>query len=618
MATAGWLAVLGLLPLFGGAAAGETPRLVFAHLTDCQFGVTEYDADLARYRRAVALVNELAGPEDLRFMIMTGDMADVPGDQVNQDFLDASAALLIPWHVVPGNHDFPDAKPETLERYRRYFGPDYYEVDYGAYRLLVVNTNLWKKKRDRTAGQDAWFRAALARARDEGAIILVAGHHPLFLKTPNEPEQYHNLPGARRMELLALFKEYGVAAYLGGHAHARIDHFLEGTRFLHAETTSYNADRRPHGFRMVVLDGRAATDYFIPLDNEDIAGLLRLQRAFVDATPVSGLEIAWLPREERVCRLEGKAFDLSWPFYDRFASATAKAGSDGYLFTVTNTDAAQPVYFTIRLPDDVAPDRAFFLFDPIRKELHTRPDGDADGAPADRWRKADLAKFISVCPAARETLLRVSVDEPEHCTRVPAIVSVPPYPDAVLEARAVDVAPKVDGDLSDPAWREATAHAFVDIRGNELAEPATVRMVADRDRTTLYLAFTVPDAEIVTRTTERDGPVWEDDSVEIYLASSDQRNFFQIVVNAAGVVFDKDALSGAEWTADMVHACRRDEAAGVWFLEVALPLGPFGLTGALEGNFCRTDQPGGRLSNLSPTGGNFHQRASFRPIDLID
>ncbi|MEA4862816.1 MAG: metallophosphoesterase [Victivallaceae bacterium] len=248
----------------GGCAS---PELNFVHMADSQFGFYDYEAELGRYREAVGMINADVGGYHPAFMLMCGDMVNIPTAAHNADFLAASKPLDIPYYVVPGNHDL-NANPETVKLYHDSFGPDYYTFDSGAYRFIVVNTNLWKYPQARTGAMDEWLVKAFEQAESDGKIIMVAGHSPLFLKTADEPEdKYYNLSPERRKWVLDLFRKYGVIAYFGGHSHTRIDNTWEGIRFLHSENVCTNFDNRPFGYRIVMVRGREVSDCFVPLDS---------------------------------------------------------------------------------------------------------------------------------------------------------------------------------------------------------------------------------------------------------------------------------------------------------------------------------------------------------------
>jgi len=184
--------------------------------------VTGHEWDAGQYIRAVAAVNALR-PDVVLF---GGDMIDDPnrGDQLD-DFLRLSAAIDrdIPVHWAPGNHDAaPDTvvpTRESLAAYREVFGPDYYTVEVGPVRLVVLNTVVidhpelvpdeWQAQRD--------FLEEVLVPGDRETIVV--GHHPLFVDRPDEPDTYWNLPGERRGPLLGQIHRAGVRLVLAGHWH---------------------------------------------------------------------------------------------------------------------------------------------------------------------------------------------------------------------------------------------------------------------------------------------------------------------------------------------------------------------------------------------------------------
>jgi serine/threonine-protein phosphatase CPPED1 len=49
--------------------------------------------------------------------------------------------------------------------------------------------------------------------------VIVFQHHPWFLDTPSEPDQYFNIPLVRRTPYLELFRAAGVKYLVSGHYH---------------------------------------------------------------------------------------------------------------------------------------------------------------------------------------------------------------------------------------------------------------------------------------------------------------------------------------------------------------------------------------------------------------
>lgn len=174
----------------------------------------------------------------------------------------------------------------------------------------------------------------------------------------------------------------------------------------------------------------------------------------------------------------------------------------------------------------------------------------------------------------------------------------------VLRCGVAGEPPSIDGALDGACWESAGSIddfiPYLHVPGTEVT--TIVRACADQEA--LYFGFecTEPDtSELVAKTEERDGPAWQDDSVEFFLDTNrDRRTFYQVIVNPKGVFFDQDAgakdLAGPEWdgpitVATQIHADR-------WVAEIKLSFTGLRLAEA-EGqiwgaNFARTSLREGR------------------------
>ena len=214
-----------LIPSNGRLAAAEP--FFFIQLSDPQMGMftdnADFTQDAANFEFAVTAINRLRPA----FVVITGDLVNKGGDAAQiAEFrrivgkIDAS----IPVHAMPGNHDVANVPtPATIEAYVKILGPDHYTFHHGGLTGLVLNSTVIHTPThasDQLAEQDRWLRAELARAKAGGARhIVVFQHHPWFIKTADEPDQYFNIPLARRAPLLALFHESGVRYLFSGHYH---------------------------------------------------------------------------------------------------------------------------------------------------------------------------------------------------------------------------------------------------------------------------------------------------------------------------------------------------------------------------------------------------------------
>ncbi len=216
------LAASAVLPAWSASA----PYL-FIQLSDPQFGMftadREFTQETINFERAVAHVNRLR-PE---FVVITGDLVNKPGDRAQMDEYDRIKGLIdrsIAVHAMPGNHDVDNAPtPERLAAYRARYGRDRYTFHHKNVLGLVLNSSLIHtpaKAPDEAAAQEAWLRGQLAAPRPDGVRhTLVFQHHPWFLARAGEPDDYFNIPLARRVPLLALLRASGVRMLVSGHYH---------------------------------------------------------------------------------------------------------------------------------------------------------------------------------------------------------------------------------------------------------------------------------------------------------------------------------------------------------------------------------------------------------------
>jgi 3',5'-cyclic AMP phosphodiesterase CpdA len=211
--------------LAGGARAAEP--FFFIQLSDPQFGMftdnREFTQETANFEFAVRAVNRLRPA----FVVITGDLVNKPGDMPQLvEYLRIVGKIdpAIPVYNVAGNHDVENVPTaDTVSTYTNLFGPDRYSFRHRGFVGIVLNSSVIHSPQhtmEDLAAQQRWLRDELGRARDSNARhIVVFQHHPWFLKTAEEPDQYFNIPRERRAPHLALFREFGVKYLFSGHYH---------------------------------------------------------------------------------------------------------------------------------------------------------------------------------------------------------------------------------------------------------------------------------------------------------------------------------------------------------------------------------------------------------------
>ena len=232
----------------GGCAHLTQKEFTFVQMCDPQLGFGDYEADLNRFEQAVEQINALR-PD---FVVICGDLVHDPAKKSFGDFATARAKLAMTSHCAAGNHDIGNAPTgQTLQVFRESVGKDYYSFEHRGFLFLVLNTQLWKSPlAGETERQEAWLHQTLTAAARKGRPVFVVGHYPPFVKTPEEPDAYFNLPLEKRMELLAAFERSGVVAVLAGHTHTTALNHYHQIQVVNSETTSKNFDQRPFGFRL--------------------------------------------------------------------------------------------------------------------------------------------------------------------------------------------------------------------------------------------------------------------------------------------------------------------------------------------------------------------------------
>ena len=171
-----------------------------------------------------------------------------------------------------------------------------------------------------------------------------------------------------------------------------------------------------------------------------------------------------------------------------------------------------------------------------------------------------------------------------------------------LEIPVLEREPKIDGELDPAEW--ARAARFAEFR--ETAEKRQSDVVPPGLRTEAWLARTAAGlcvafrcyhdqmSQMVTAVKTHDGPVWADDSVEVFLDAQGTRySYYHFIVNAAGVLYDaynKEPNRGdAAWDSGAIAAGRL--LADGYSVEMIIPWTSLDLglnrTGTIGLNLCR-------------------------------
>lgn len=176
----------------------------------------------------------------------------------------------------------------------------------------------------------------------------------------------------------------------------------------------------------------------------------------------------------------------------------------------------------------------------------------------------------------------------------------------------------IQGLLKQPV---AVPH-FVSFRNKGLPTQRTeVRLTHDANY--LYVVFTCyadDTTRLLTACAKHDGPVWRDDSVEIFLdPDNDGKNCYHLIANAVGTQYDEYGRLGTpeSWDGPWYTMSRIEEKA--WHLSAAIPFSSLGLETPKSGdvwgvNLGRNERVRGEISSWSPVLGEFAEPQYFGRI----
>lgn len=274
------IAILFLL-LFSGCAPKP---YTFFQMADTQFGFfnanKEFSRETKNMEKAIAESNRLKPA----FVVICGDLVNKPGDLSQIAEYKRIAAQLNPsikLYSVSGNHDVENIPtPASLELYKKHFGEDRYTFRSGNMLGIIINSSLIKDPSlapVEALAQENWLRNNLELAQKTGVKnIMVFMHHSLFLKDPNEADEYFNINSERRKMYLELFQKYGVKQVFAGHYHRNSYGKAGGLEMITTGPVGRPLGADSSGFRIVNVKGKIVDHHYFALDS--LPKMLRFQK----------------------------------------------------------------------------------------------------------------------------------------------------------------------------------------------------------------------------------------------------------------------------------------------------------------------------------------------------
>ena len=187
-----------------------------------------------------------------------------------------------------------------------------------------------------------------------------------------------------------------------------------------------------------------------------------------------------------------------------------------------------------------------------------------------------------------------------------------------IRAKRVDEPCVVDGVLEE-LWQEADWQGgFSLIVGGKPSRDTKVAVLYDEE--CLYVAYVLEGEPQKGKITQRDGPVFYDDSVELFLDPWASRSFFfQFAANLIGTQYDGSSFLGARF--DGTWQVGVAEVMGATVVEMAIPFKTLGRGTPRVGecfgvNFCRNDLTQGEFSTWTEMPGIYGASFFFGTLEF--
>ena len=182
----------------------------------------------------------------------------------------------------------------------------------------------------------------------------------------------------------------------------------------------------------------------------------------------------------------------------------------------------------------------------------------------------------------------------------------------------VNQAPRVDGKLDEDLWSAARPIVLGKLSSRGKTTPRTEARLVHHGRV-LYVGMKLdePNVQKLKRNvTEDDGPLYQDDSVELFISPYPSQGYFQFIIGASGAIFDRKGY-GDPKAFDAGATAAVEVGQTGWTLEVAIPMEPMGVGDEVptrwRANIYRNRQAGseGNLQAWSATLSEHYDRPDY-------
>ena len=145
--------------------------------------------------------------------------------------------------------------------------------------------------------------------------------------------------------------------------------------------------------------------------------------------------------------------------------------------------------------------------------------------------------------------------------------------------------PVIDGKISKKEWNNVSKYSgFLKLpKVNQSEYQPTVQVGYDQKNLYFSISSSGHKRHPLTGETIRDGRVWKDDSIELYLAKeSSKEDFYHLVINHKGTIYDQHYQKGVNQSKCAAWNCKNIKTAtfingSKWHTEIAIPFESIGM-----------------------------------------
>jgi len=185
-----------------------------------------------------------------------------------------------------------------------------------------------------------------------------------------------------------------------------------------------------------------------------------------------------------------------------------------------------------------------------------------------------------------------------------------------MEIKRLPSAPLIDGKIDEACWKQATRVS--DFTAISTLAPATEKTTAylGFDEGNLYVAFKCQESrmgKIKATDYGRDGQLWQNDSVEIFLdTNQDAKTYFHFIIDVSGNVYDS---IGHDAKFNFPVKAKTFKGKDFWSVEVSIPFASLARFSELKDtwgiNLGREEKPKREFSSWVFVGTSFHNPSRF-------